>query len=568
LGSHQGDEDDDKLHGSLGHYERSIHTHKGKTCKQRVFDTLAASTASIALAAAANGADVSVECISLKSGKQHRKLLPLEKQGETQYLVRLWLCTPPMEIYKLIHPTEACASIGEDVQEDDGCAVVFGGDQEIALHAAQELGFWTGDGDDVHSERVLALWNAGIKRGATITWKVRRFSREDEESPVRSAPHLYLQAETPTQVLVEDEHVERLAMSRMKTWVGNVPSRSGVTTMHRIMANIVHEQYLYSRGYEGPIFQAAMNLVAVAIMIGMLNVLILKHARKPMYAFDMNSLTSSRLNYPRLLSSFQMALFEGIDTSSLLWTIASVWGGSTPAVHGHMEVSERVIGIVAPQCTVLLDFLRDPLGLAKNGLKVPIISLHYGSVPLLFRNPRNGFIMAAVDASTASARRPDFGSTDKTTAYADAEPECDLVIRLEPNIVSHRTSSSGNYLVCYYMGDLAFELDPYCVLLNLLLRRGDTVDTHGSPLPPAHSSICERGRKAEKQWCLGFRKLLDLGSFYPVYNDRGAVLFRAGTQLGWLVAIAGCVPIGLLILTRGEPSLDEAFAGDVVVGFD
>ncbi|KAF2113456.1 hypothetical protein BDV96DRAFT_648414 [Lophiotrema nucula] len=487
LGYCGADEESSDLREQLGRFEHTIRTNKGTTCKQRVFNTFAASTASLALAAAANGADVSVECVTFNDGTQQRTMLPLGKEGESQYLVRLWLCKPPLEVYELIRPVEVGADEEAEARDDSQSTVIFGGNMETAVYAAQKLDFWTQSTDDAHSERAVSLWKAGIELGATIPWKVRRFNI-DEESQIATEDHIYLQAEMPTQVPVDNEHVERLASHRLKVWLGLNPPRT--TTMHNLIANVIHEQYNYSRGYQGSIFQAAMDFVAVAVMIGMVDSLIVKQGRRSTYAFSMEFLRS-RNGTSELLNYFKLAVFEGITPSSLLWAAASIWGGSSPAMHGHMSVTDRVVGIVAPQCTVLLDFLRDPLRLAKSGLREPIISLHYGSVPLLFRNPSNGFVFAAVDAFTTSRRRTLLKSFEDTTASSQTTPECDLVIQLEPNITSRRGSNPGNYLVCYYMGDLAFELDPYCVMLNLLLRRGDIVDPHGVLQTPALSSLTQ-----------------------------------------------------------------------------
>jgi hypothetical protein len=71
----------------------------GNRQRQRIFDTMSMGTASIGIAAAANGANVSVECF-LKDGSQF--IPSVAKQTPTLFLVRLWLCQPPVEI---------CASI-------------------------------------------------------------------------------------------------------------------------------------------------------------------------------------------------------------------------------------------------------------------------------------------------------------------------------------------------------------------------------------------------------------------------------------------------------------------------
>lgn len=51
------------------------------------------------------GADISDQCITFRDGLEHRKILP-RKSGsyhhDTLYMVRLWLCKPPLQIYHTI----------------------------------------------------------------------------------------------------------------------------------------------------------------------------------------------------------------------------------------------------------------------------------------------------------------------------------------------------------------------------------------------------------------------------------------------------------------------------------
>lgn len=117
--------------GAQSGYWRDVVNDFGNKRRQRVFGTMSVGIASIGFVANANGADISVEVI--KKTKS-RTILP-PSAGTTKYLIRLWLCQPPLEIYgKLAGHVES-----DDVKaynEAYASNVFIGGEREIAIASA------------------------------------------------------------------------------------------------------------------------------------------------------------------------------------------------------------------------------------------------------------------------------------------------------------------------------------------------------------------------------------------------------------------------------------------------
>ena len=140
-----------------------------KVAAGRFHDTLQISSAYIALAAAANGANAIVECMT-PSGPI---LIPRGSQRDVcTFVVRLWLTQPPPEILNVFKYSDRTLSERpEDRYEsyEAGIGVtIFGGIQEVSLFAAQLLGYRGQTTDLALTETVRLLWNedVGLLRNA------------------------------------------------------------------------------------------------------------------------------------------------------------------------------------------------------------------------------------------------------------------------------------------------------------------------------------------------------------------------------------------------------------------
>jgi len=373
-----------------GQWGEKVVIANGETVQQRVYDTMSTGAASIGIAAAANGADVSVLCIT----RHGSKLIPSTTTSPTQYLIRLWLKQPHPRIFQNLQPSPREL---DEAQEGNYSAsyarnIVYGGEKEIALSIAQELGYWDGDKDCIHE--VLALWTAGVQKGKSLTWSIKPFRHVHEiDIPVAFSPHVFFQLTDHCQSELPGLQVDELAK-----FIASRDQR--LQPLSRGIARIIHEEYQlteYVKSELGDkrIFKAVGEFVQMAITIGSLHTL----TRNPHNSFALNlgavATHGSDGEFQQLLlGALGGGLDFGVGHNTILWAAALLWGGTSLASHGNKPIGEDVLGIVAPQCTIILDFIRDPLALARHGLNAPFLSIYRGAVPLLGQDPTSGLVMA------------------------------------------------------------------------------------------------------------------------------------------------------------------------------
>ena len=141
---------------------------------QRVEHTLSMATASIALAAAGNGADVSVQCIT----QNGIRTIP-QRSSPPRFVLRLWLRQPPVEISNFLSCAEA-KKRGDDDEPgaEDGIysTIVFGGDMEMALNVGQAIGYGNQGSSGLDNgkikHRLYDLWMKGVRKGNSLKWEV------------------------------------------------------------------------------------------------------------------------------------------------------------------------------------------------------------------------------------------------------------------------------------------------------------------------------------------------------------------------------------------------------------
>lgn len=514
--------------------------------KQRVFDTVSVGTASIGLAAAANGADVSILCIS----KHGRMIIPSGPNNATLYLIRLWLQQPPPYIYQHLRPfsDRSDGVIEEGGSDDYGLNIVHGGEQEIALNIARELNFWSEDYDMV--ERVMALWNAGLKKGREKVWVVKPFKHfSDEDSQVATSPHLKFQLQLSPQPEVAGLHVDLLASHLFRG------PKNGLWGIRREVANIIHDMYgladyVGSRTSDMAFFDAAKDFILIAMAIGCLETLIKFPANNPpnCFAFNLGSLTrrgivnAAGLRTGELKVLLPHALGEagvGVSHNELLWCVALVWGGASFESQGSVEMNERVLGLVAPQCTVILDFIRDPISLARDGLNGKLISIHRGAVPLLGQDPKTGFVMAQSKRNRRLGTSSLIDGRSFRTKNSNAMPFCEeLVLTFEADFTA---VSTNNLFIGWHGGEMAFELDPKFVFDNLLMRRFEGSSRIEGQQQSILRPVCELSDVI-------FPNSMELISMGDLIIENCTVVFNTDGDFGWVVACAGSVLVGNAVI--------------------
>jgi hypothetical protein len=149
-----------------------------------------------------------------------------------------------------------------------------------------------------------------------------------------------------------------------------------------------------------------MEFVLIAICVGSLRTLTKFPKNDFTYALNLGALTSRGMSATEMRTGelrrlIPMALSQGVPHTWLSWCGALLWGGASYASQGHHVTHDRVIGIVAPHCTILLDFICNPKELVRSGLHGRLLSVHYGPVPLLPRESSSNFVTAGADGATA-----------------------------------------------------------------------------------------------------------------------------------------------------------------------
>lgn len=140
---------------------------------------------------------------------------------------------------------------------------------------------------------------------------------------------------------------------------------------------------------------------------------------------------------------------DGNEVFDRLCIAGSVWGGLTYQM-GFPD--GRLVGIVCPEVTILLDVLDDPMRIAEHGLGKGMMSLHEDSVPVLPRDPLHGAIFAG------NPNPNEVYTTVSAPMEQTRQSEVSKVIfTWEPFAQANAPLSA---IICgWESGDVAFELD-------------------------------------------------------------------------------------------------------------
>ncbi|KAH6680199.1 hypothetical protein B0J14DRAFT_578063 [Halenospora varia] len=502
-----------------------------------IHNTLHLESAYVALSAAANGANVVVECIATAG----IRFIPSNRpRNPDTFTLRLWLKQPPPDICGALRFSQSIETTtymsngsftGGFAEEME--FTVFGGALEIAKWTAQKFGYAPELTENPPSETVMALWKAGLDISESYHWRVH-------EQPSKLYP-LRFRLDISSSSETSDPQV--LALIKALKIVD-----TRYSTIARKVANAVHGIYKFD-GYQDYISDIpkdaevvkAMLLVLAAIAVGSLHRLTNALGEtQDQYALSLSTLNEREGSLRNLIPS---ALTGGLSHQALLWAASTLWGGASTATQGSTTVVDSVVGIVAPQCTVILDLIRDPLVFAQKGLGTKLIALCRGSVPMLPRDPHTGFVKTPgrdissrqiLTASELEDKHPEM-STDRPLAGG-------MVITFEPML----SDPSRGIFCCWFMGNLAFEIDPIGVFLNLLKR----------PLTGLQPREHERGENRNANEALKYRKISQMGLLsLREFEVQGCCVVFDGLfgNPAWIICAAGCSPIHT-IFYRGDPT--------------
>ncbi|KIM94482.1 hypothetical protein OIDMADRAFT_60809 [Oidiodendron maius Zn] len=501
----------------------SVHIHQ----ESRIHDTMSIESASIAMAAAVNSADVVVEChASTETFYLPEK--PVSWHDRPYFLVRLWLRQPPQLVSNLILSTESQWGGRASSYPDDSdpnhrpCyPTLYGGKAELALAVATAIQFTGRFSRDPFPETARELWQLGFDCGSKLVWKVShaqgrfKFMLEYGDQP---PPRLR-------------EDLSSLVDRNLRGSRGDKRTRQAID---QEICQILHEIYQLesydSRDLHAEL-EGARLLIKIAMGIGALDrITHCSGSETASYVLNGEVLSddiSANVEDDMLPHLVELAIDKGLNIEHLIVVASSVWTGSTRASRNYTAVNSNVIGVTGPQGTVVLEMLHDPVQFAERGIQGPLLYLVRGPVPILNRDTRTGYVISAKRAMGAA----EWKGRDLGDIIA---PIQDPVITLEPDI-----SSSETLIIGWWGGDLAFELSPYWTFRALLKTFNPpqewTVEEHELMCPVFINPL----------------EIIKMKHFY-VKGRSAAVRACSGT---WLFAAAGLADPAKVLICRDNLDL-------------
>jgi hypothetical protein len=404
------------------------------------FDTLSAACAMIALAARANGADVYVECRTSGGSIPIPADSQLSRPSEC-LLVVLWLHDPPETVTKLWQGRQPGPGTPFGTPSDILSVPIFGGAAEISSILAKQMQC------NFASNIALKIWNSAVAAGEDVTWLGGSSFRIDEHSIRFSAPAQI--AQIADKIYTRDDF--RYPLSRMA-------------------ATIYHDIFDYSdyRSLQEQEVKRAFDFIWTAFTVGTLRKLISNRSdRLSQYAWTIDcSSLGTTMTFDHPISFLGDMISNGVATEQILWQAACIWGGSTHKAHNMMMVHDRTLGIVSPHATILLNIIRNPKEVAEFGVSKGILSIHFGSVPTLPRDPKSNMVVAGNPRGDAPFRSVSHRNVRKLTT----EAKDDILLSVEPYNQADGTLTA---IICAWRyGEVALEMDPSHLFANLFGKRG------------------------------------------------------------------------------------------------
>ncbi|CAH0054822.1 unnamed protein product [Clonostachys solani] len=432
------------------------------------FDTFSAGVAMVALAAASNGASIKVQCFK---DKYHPIVLseppqsPVEPRGASVSMlqVNLWLTEPPPDIAERLRAIQN----NEDAHPRIIIPIV-GGISEVSMVVAREL---------QGSEEPLEYWKLGLQAGRSLDWEV--FGLDADAGPGFGC-------RITEESLVDKMGVQSFPNSLRRHAKKYLPHVSSADKRRRIIekaASIYHKVMNYA-DYDDDdekTLHLTLRFIILAIFVGAMEKLATNTtATLADYAWT--------CDLEQLNSFAEAAVSKGISSRDVIYCAARIWGGMTRSLPTEIARHQKVLGIVCPQVTILMNILSNADDIAKYGLDKGLFTLHRGSVPILPRHPETGLILAGEKrsrhkiAQVRSAPPSDLeisvqGLPD-ISKYVESAPVSDdgeavverLIFTVEPTTGDNGVMCA---LLCAWQhGEVILELNPYTTLFNLTHNRG------------------------------------------------------------------------------------------------
>jgi hypothetical protein len=471
------------------------------------FHTLSAGAAMIALAAAANGANVQVQCtVEGKNGRPEEVILYDAGQVlagvDSLFQVHLWLIQPPTEVSEQLRTIRTREDF-EPRTVFTGALPVFGGGAEISKLIKEQSGCKS------TVQECLEFWEAGIANGRQCVWTGRVTTLEGEPMQMRysiDTGSLNTDHAIPADLMI-------LASRHYKA------PRLDVRHKLAQRAACVFDQVLNYNSYENfnsEDLQATFNLIIVAILTGWMHNLMANTSRSiSNYAWT--------AEYKRLLGFTESLSNQGLTVNRLLLIAARMWGGLTPSFAPDIANTRMMMGIACPQTTILVNVLSNPELLATHGITKGLFTLHQGSIPTLPRDQRSGLILGG---SGRFRRPPQALDARDQIPVQSHESQHKLIFTIEP--VKSNDGVLAAVLCAWQHGDVIMELDPSQVLCGLTGKRKFSNSTIASSPNGSRSLHLNHMSGTEP---------LNFPHGFTVIN--GISLVRAGSRVDLQVVAAG-----------------------------
>ncbi|KAK7995439.1 hypothetical protein PG990_014212 [Apiospora arundinis] len=518
----------------LGCFLGSPEARDAKGTEHSNFDTLSARAALVAIACAANGANVQVRCMTKREGPVFiTEPIPASKDPNNVFTFTLWLVQPPSDVAKTLRSYETKGNF-EPRFIEHGPMPIFGGQREIIMLVASQLGLDINDDKEI--ERQIDLWKSAKKcaRDSHCDAKVRANNAEKTllfMVAKESLSGAVVSVDRPKDGM--PMHLVQLAQRHF-----DVSRSDPRNELGRLAASVVHDVLKLNRYDDEEEVKGYINLVVVALMVGWIEDLASPESQP--YGYGWTADAAQLRQYAEIIVS------EGLTLQQILLTAARMWGGLPPSFSPFVPANASLVGIACPQITILLDVLIAPTEVAQYGMSRGLFSLYRGSTPMIPRDQLSGLVFAG-DMNHRTAIT-DVGAEQQIPPQPPIEEQ--LLFTLEPE--RKETGSLAAILCGWFQGEPRFELDPAVVLAGLLGER--TLQRMTTKSGPSINRITMSHMSP--------RKLLEYASGFKVRN--GNVLVRAGSRTDLQVLAAGC-HMGLqTVMVVDESDAELVRAGTVL----
>jgi hypothetical protein len=489
--------------------------------ENETFHTLSAGATMIALAAAANGANIRVLCMTHDKGTvvlSESDSMSHRSFGRRLEVI-LWLVQPPPEVAEQLR----AISHRDDFEPRttfSGMLPILGGIAEVSSIVSQQI-----ECECSHDE-ILEFWVKGLSAGGSCTWNSRVEIRESRPTLVCFIEErsLLTECEMPASLL-------RLASRHFKA-----PRNDILHKLAEKAASILHATLQYSI-YDGvgtERLDLALDFIIIAFFVGCMGRLASNtSARLRAYAWT--------ADVGQFRGFAEAAVSQGLTINRIVLVAARIWGGLTPSFSPEVGNGQMLMGIACPRTTILLNILSRPEEIALYGFDKGLFTLNQGSIPLIPRDQYSGLVFAG----TPRFRKPVQNLDAGCQIPAEEPVEQRLIFTLEP-----ATGENGilAVLLCAWQyGDVVLEFNPYHALRGLAGRRSISKPN----TTPELVSINPKGTRFNLSH-MGDRELLSLSNSFIVRN--GIMLIRAGSRVDLQIVAAGnhAGPHTLMITTEDD----------------